>query len=276
MKKPIIAIMYDFDKTLSTKDMQEYSFIPSLNMSADEFWDESNKQAQQNNMDHILSTMWLMLKKHFAIYGGLTREALVEHGKKVILNNGVLEWFSRVNSYGEELGVEIRHYIISCGLKPMIEGTGIAKYFRQIYACDFVYNDKGNAIWPSVAINYTSKVQFLFRINKGIEDVSEHIKINMHMADELRPVPFSNMIYIGDGLTDVPSMKLTRLNGGYAIGVYQDITDSTYLVNDDRVNFYVKADYAPNTEMDDAIKIILKKIATDNNLHFMEKNNRRK
>jgi len=260
MKKPIVAIIYDFDNTLSTKDMQEFTFIPSLGITADEFWSMCDETSHKFNMDHILAYMYLMATMSKAKGLRLTRETLGEMGKGVKFFEGVKSWFKRINSYGEELGLEVRHYIISCGLKPMIEGCDIAHEFYNIFACDYVYNDNGEPIWPAVAINYTSKTQFLYRINKGVEDVGEHKKLNMYMPRDSRVVPFENMIYVGDGLTDVPSMKLARQRGGYAIGVYRKPEDASYLVNEERVDFYVKSDYRDGSDMDLAMRAILDKI----------------
>lgn len=260
MKKPIVAIIYDFDNTLSTKDMQEFTFIPSLGITADEFWSMCDETSHKFNMDHILAYMYLMATMSKAKGLHLTRDTLGKMGKGVKFFEGVKSWFRRINSYGAELGLEVRHYIISCGLKPMIEGCDIAHEFYNIFACDYVYNESGEPIWPAVAINYTSKTQFLYRINKGVEDVGEHKKLNMYMPRDSRVVPFENMIYVGDGLTDVPSMKLARQRGGYAIGVYRKPEDASYLVNEERVDFYVKSDYRDGSDMDLAMRAILDKI----------------
>ena len=261
MGKPIIALIYDFDNTLSTRDMQEFTFIPALGMSPSEFWTNCDKLAQENSMDHILAYMLLMAKKANEKGIDLSPESLRKMGKDVQFFDGVDTWFKRVNDYGESLGLEIRHYIISCGLKYMIEGCDIGKEFYNIFACDYLYDENGKVIWPSVAINYTSKTQFLYRINKGVEDMGEHKKLNMYMPQNERVVPFENMIYIGDGLTDVPSMKLTRSRGGYAIGVYKYPADATYFVKEDRVDFYVASDYTEGSEMDVAMKAILNRIS---------------
>lgn len=260
MKKPVAAIIYDFDNTLSTKDQQEFMFIPALGMTAEEFWHECDVISHANQMDHILAYMWLMVKKSKEKGLHLSFDELRKMGSGVEFFRGVKGWFSRINAYGESLGLEVRHYIISCGLKPMIEGCAVAHEFYNIFACDFVYDEKGEPIWPAVAINYTSKTQFLYRINKGVEDVDEHKKLNMYMPRNIRAVPFQNMIYVGDGLTDVPSMKLVRSRGGYAIGVYRHPEDAGYLVDEERVDFYVKSDYSENSQMDLDMKAILDKI----------------
>ncbi len=260
MNKTIVAIIYDFDNTLSTKDMQEFTFIPSLGITADEFWAQCDKTSHEYNMDHILAYMYLMAKMSKQSGVPLSAEKLREMGKGVEFFDGVKEWFARINNFGASLGLEVRHYIISCGLKPMIEGCDIAHEFYNIFACDYVYDQNGEPVWPSVAINYTSKTQFLYRINKGVEDVGEHKKLNMYMPKNQRVVPFCNMIYVGDGLTDVPSMKLARQRGGYAIGVYRNPEDASYLVDEERVDFYVKSDYTENSQMDEAMKAILQKI----------------
>lgn len=260
MNKTIVAIIYDFDNTLSTKDMQEFTFIPSLGITADEFWAQCDKTSHEYSMDHILAYMYLMAKMSKQSGGPLSADKLREMGKGVEFFDGVKEWFARINNFGASLGLEVRHYIISCGLKAMIEGCDIAHEFYNIFACDYVYDQNGEPVWPSVAINYTSKTQFLYRINKGVEDVGEHKRLNMYMPKNQRVVPFCNMIYVGDGLTDVPSMKLARQRGGYAIGVYRNPEDASYLVDEERVDFYVKSDYTENSQMDEAMKAILQKI----------------
>lgn len=260
MNKTIVAIIYDFDNTLSTKDMQEFTFIPSLGITADEFWAQCDKTSHEYSMDHILAYMYLMAKMSKQSGVPLSADKLREMGKGVEFFDGVKEWFARINNFGASLGLEVRHYIISCGLKPMIEGCDIAHEFYNIFACDYVYDQNGEPVWPSMAINYTSKTQFLYRINKGVEDVGEHKRLNMYMPKNQRVVPFCNMIYVGDGLTDVPSMKLARQRGGYAIGVYRNPEDASYLVDEERVDFYVKSDYTENSQMDEAMKAILQKI----------------
>ena len=217
MNKTIVAIIYDFDNTLSTKDMQEFTFIPSLGITADEFWAQCDKTSHEYSMDHILAYMYLMAKMSKQSGVPLSADKLREMGKGVEFFDGVKEWFARINNFGASLGLEVRHYIISCGLKAMIEGCDIAHEFYNIFACDYVYDQNGEPVWPSVAINYTSKTQFLYRINKGVEDVGEHKRLNMYMPKNQRVVPFCNMIYVGDGLTAVPSMKLARQRGGDAL-----------------------------------------------------------
>lgn len=262
MNKPIVALIYDFDNTLSTRDMQEFTFIPALGMTATEFWAASDKLAHKSDMDHILAYMYLMATEAREKGISLSREALRAMGRDVQFFDGVKEWFKRINAYGDSLGLEVRHYVLSCGLKSMVEGCGIAHEFHNIFACDYLYDDNDEPLWPSIAINYTSKTQFLYRINKGVENIGEDAKLNMYMSRDERVVPFEQMIYIGDGLTDVPSMKLVRQRGGYAIGVYKKPSDATYLVDQNRVDFYLKCDYTESGEIDTAMKAILAQIAT--------------
>ena len=209
MKKPIIAIMYDFDKTLCTRDMQEYTFIPSVGMQPDEFWNHTAVVATEETMDSILSYMYCMVEKAHQTGIPLTRESLVACGKDVEYHPGVEGWFERINRYAEEAGVEVEHYVLSSGLKEIIDGTTIAKYFKKIYACEFMYRD-GQAVWPKMAVNYTNKTQFVYRVNKGVLDINNDVDLNNSRPDHEKRVFFSNMIYIGDGLTDVPCMKLVK------------------------------------------------------------------
>ncbi|MDD3832005.1 MAG: haloacid dehalogenase-like hydrolase [Clostridia bacterium] len=257
-----VALMYDFDKTLSTKDMQEYVFIPQLNMTPEQFWLMSDQMATKNNMDGILCTMFLMVNSAKKGNVDITKNALMAQGSKIKLHKGVKGWFPRITEYGNQLGLNVKHYVISSGLKTIIDGTSIAKYFAKIYASDFIYDQDGLPIWPSMAINYSSKTQFLYRIHKGVEDTNEHYKLNRRTNQADIQVPFSNMIYFGDGFTDVPAMKLTRMNGGYSIGVYQNKSND-YLVQDDRVSFYCPSDYSADTLLDRIVKTILLKISAE-------------
>jgi phosphoserine phosphatase len=215
-----VALIYDFDGTLSAGNMQEYNFIPAVGKSNKEFWSEANDLAEEQDADQILTYMALMIRAAQAKGISLRREAFQECGKGVELYPGVMEWFDRINSYGEQRGVKILHYINSSGLKEIIEGTAIADKFQKIYACSFLYNIDGIAYWPAVAVNYTNKTQFIFKINKGVESVYDTKQVNRYMEEKSRPVPFSRMIYVGDGTTDIPCMRLVKNFGGHSIAVY--------------------------------------------------------
>ena len=171
MKAPVAALIYDFDKTLCTKDMQEYGFIPSLGMKAGEFWREVNELTDREQMDNILAYMYLMVEKSRQRNLSVTRRTFEELGAGVEFFPGVMSWFERVSRFGADRGVEIQHYIVSSGIREIIEGTPIAAHFKKIYACEFMYGEGGAIRWPKIAINYTAKTQFLFRINKGVLDV---------------------------------------------------------------------------------------------------------
>lgn len=260
--EPIIAIMYDFDKTLCTRDMQEYDLIPKLNMSAADFWAEANGFGRAQKMDGILAYMYTCIKRCREKGVSLKRESFVESGKNVELYNGVAQWFDRINAFGKEQGARIEHYVISSGMKEIIEGTSIADKFTEIFACEFYYDEDGNAAWPKTSVNYTNKTQFVYRINKGVLDVSNDVDLNRSMPDDSKRVPFTNMIYIGDGLSDVPCMKMMKAYGGQAIAVYQDDSKAKVeeLLIKDRVDFVFPADYSAEGELDKTVKNIIKKI----------------
>ncbi len=210
VSKPIIAIMYDFDKTLCTKDMQNYRFIPSLGMQVSDFWDYTNNIQQSEKMDSVLAYMYAAIKLSKERNIPLKREGLAENGKGIEFFKGVEEWFSRINKFGEENGVKVEHYVISSGMKEIIDGTAISGEFKNIFACEYLYGADGNAVWPKTAVNYTNKTQFVYRINKGVLDVSNDVDLNRSMPDDSKRIPFQNMIYIGDGLSDVPCMKMMK------------------------------------------------------------------
>ena len=221
-QRPIIALLYDFDKTLCTTDMQNYAFIPSLGMTPAEFWPVANSFGSANRMDGILAYMYTMISESEKRNMPLTREKLVKMGRDIVLYPGVEDWFRRINAFGEELGVQVEHYVISSGLREIIEGSSISKAFKEIYASEFYYDETGCPVWPKLAVNFTAKTQFVYRINKGVLDVSDDKTLNDSMPDDSKRVPFHNMIYVGDGLSDVPCMKMMRAYGGQAIAVYQE------------------------------------------------------
>lgn len=262
--KTVAAILYDFDKTLSTKDMQEYAFIPGIGMTADDFWKQCNRLTTEHNMDQILSYMYVMLNEARG-KKLLNRSEFTKLGKSVELLPGVLSWFDRVNAYGAQLGIEVEHYIISSGLKEIIEGTPIASYFKQIYAAEFFYDDKGVPVWPAMAVNYTSKTQFLFRINKGVLDVTDHKGLNEFTPENQRRIPFGNMLYIGDGYTDVPCMRLVKANGGHSVAVYSDNKQTaTEIMKQGRVDFIAPADYRENEKLEQTVFAVLDFIKAKN------------
>ena len=271
---PIIAFLYDFDKTLCTTDMEDYAFIPSLGYTPAEFWGRANAFGWENRMDGLLAYMYTMIQECAAQNIKLDRAFLNHCGESIQLFPGVREWFARINAFGESLGVQVEHYVISSGLREIIEGSGIAQEFREIYACEFYYNENGDACWPKLDVNFTNKTQFVYRINKGILDVSRDKELNDSMPDDSKRVPFTNMIYMGDGLSDVPCMKMMRAYGGKAIAVYQASNRQGVekLLADGRVDFIFPADYREGMELDRTVRDILRKMTITDRL--LEVNNR--
>ena len=269
MSKKLIpmAICYDFDGTLSPKNMQDYAFMDHIKQTPKKFWMESNKFAQQNNADQITAYMYHMLKVAKDNNTEFTKDALSKYGKNIELFKGVDSWFNRINQYAKSKGIFLKHYIISSGLKEMLEGTKIKKYFTKIFASSFIYDNNNAALWPAMVINYTSKTQFLFRINKGCENITDNSKINEYVLPENRPIPFRNMIYIGDGDTDIPCMKMVKMQGGHSIAVYNTKKRGKKekvlkLIEDGRVNAVLPADYSDSKDIDKYVKSIIDNLAT--------------
>lgn len=262
-KQPIIAFLYDFDKTLCTTDMQDYSFIPSLGYTPDEFWGIANNFGYKNRMDGLLAYMYTMIDECRKKGICLDRNYLVSCGHAIELFPGVTDWFSRINAFGAEQGVQIEHYVLSSGLKEIIEGSGISHEFKEIYACEFLYGEDGIASWPKLDVNFTNKTQFVYRINKGILDLAKDKELNASMPDDSKRIPFTNMIYVGDGLSDVPCMKMMRAYGGQAVAVYQKSNRPGVeeLLAKGRVDFIFPADYREGTVLDTTMKNIIRKIA---------------
>ena len=266
--RPVLAICYDFDKTLSPDDMQAQGYIQAVyDGDVQTFWNESNALAEKNEMDSNLAYMYKMVHE---ARGRIicTKKTLADYGAKVTLFPGVEEWFERIRQYGNDHGVIVEHYIISSGLKEMIEGTSIAKAgaFEKIYASSFMFDDRGVAVWPAQAINYTNKTQFLFRIQKGVLDVNDS-GVNDYFPPEDIRVPFRNLVYIGDSDTDIPCMKLVNTNGGHSIGVYNnDTLDKSKvfkMLHDKRIKYFAPANYEEGSELDRLVKAIIVRTAAN-------------
>ena len=260
------AIMYDFDLTLSTKNMQEYSLLPALNVDADQFWGDVTEFSKKNNMDSVLAYMYKLIEYGKKNNVKLTRDFFHQFGKDIQFYPGVEEYFSRINKYAASKGILLQHYIISSGTMEIIEATSIYPYFTKVFACQYHYDENGEAIWPNLAINYTGKTQFLFRINKNSLDICDNSKINA--KNVARDIPFNHMIYIADGMTDVPCMVLVKNNGGYSIAVHdQNKNTHRQLLKDGRVNYVALADYRQGSELSNIIESIIDKIAIEEKLN---------
>ena len=265
-KYTTVAIAYDFDGTLAKGNIQENSFIPELGMDKEAFWKEVKKITKDNEMDEILSYMFLLIKKAKEKEISCKKESFKKHGKTVEYFSGVEQYFTNINEYAKNKSIKLEHYIISSGTKEMIEGTSIAKEFEAIFASSFKYNVDGVAQWPALAINYTTKTQYLFRINKGIKNAWDNSSINEYTPPKERPILFENMIYIGDGATDIPAMKMLNYQGGTSIGVYPPNTKGAKtkaqeLLQNNRANYIAKADYSNGSEIDQIVKSILDQIS---------------
>ena len=266
--KTIVALLYDFDKTLCTQDMENYAFIPSLGMDPDDFWREANDFGRQEHMDSVLAYMYTMVRKCAELGVPLTRDSLKRCGQDIAFFPGVADWFSRISQYGRQLEVQVEHYIISSGLREIIEGSAVAGAFKEVYASEFYYDGEGRPVWPKLAVNFTAKTQFVYRINKGVLDVSDDKTLNDSMPDDSKRVPFTNMIYIGDGLSDVPCMKMMRAYGGQALAVYQKANQKgvEQLLRQGRVDFIYPADYREGTALENTVKQIIRKMAVSQQL----------
>jgi len=283
-QKTKIAICYDFDGTLAPGNMHEHSFLPELKIKKELFWGEVKELAKEHNMNEILAYMHLTLKKANENSHEIKRETFINLGKNIRLFKGVNSFFKNINNYAVNKNIIIEHYIISSGLKELIEGTSIKTNFKYIFASEYMYDVNGVAIWPSLAIDYTNKTQYLFRINKGILNSWDNTKINKYTPAAERPIPFSRIIYIGDGETDIPAMKTVNAQGGYSIAVFdQNKRHSkrkkspkeicSELVKYNRASFIAPADFSKNKDLDKIIKIILSNIIAKTELDNFSKKN---
>lgn len=276
MRKPIIAIIYDFDKTLCTTDMQNYSFIPSLGMTPEEFWKETGKFCDQFGVEKILGYMYLMFSKCREKNIPLTKKFLAECGEKIEFFPGVETWFKRIKDFGAEHNVKIEHYLCSSGNKEIINGSKISKYFKAIFGCEFVYDPiSKNAIWPKNAVNYTQKTQYLFRISKGILDISDDD--NLNARTKKRRIEYHHMIYLGDGITDVPCMEIINSYGGFSIAIESSKSSqntSKKLLDDKRVKYICRGDYKDGSKLDKLVKNIILLIENESRIAKFDKSHK--
>lgn len=274
MKRTKVALIYDFDETLSTTYMQDYLLIPELGMKPTDFWHEANAWSARNGVDQVTGSMYYFTKLAKEKGFCLTRENLSYCGAFIVFFKGVEEWFERINKYGKFLDLDIEHYIVSSGYEEIIEGCSIRKFFKDIYGCAFAYGEDGLPVWPARVVNYSGKVQYLSKINKGLGKFDDKV-VNEYMPDEERRIPYTRIIYFGDGMTDIPSMKMVKNHGGTAIAVYKPHSrhkaKAIRLLTDNRVNFALSADYRAGKEIDSVVKTILNKIATERDLEVLKK-----
>lgn len=260
-----VAIAYDFDGTLSPGNMQEYDFIPKLDISPKDFWAEAGKLAKTHQMDTILAYMWLMIRAADKKDIPVRKSDFHDFGKQIRFFPGVEKWFGHINRYAQTKGIRLEHFIISSGIREMLEATPIYHEFQKVYASAFMFDHNDIACWPALAVNYTTKTQYLFRINKGTLDVHDNSVINKFVPMNERPVPFENMIFIGDGETDIPCMRLVKEQGGHAIAVYHPEkagaeNHARQLVSEGRATLFTAADYRPGEGIDRAVTAILDRI----------------
>lgn len=273
-----VAIAYDFDGTLAPGNMQEYNFIPDLNMDKGKFWQEANDLARRHDMDEVLAYMHLMLLKAKEKNISIREETFLKYGSQITFFEGVEGYFDRINAYAASKNIHLEHFIISSGLREFVKGTAIARHFKSIFASGFQYDDDGIACWPALTVNYTNKTQYLFRINKGIYNSYDNTLINKSMPEDKRAVPFSNLIYMGDGETDVPAMKMVNLYGGTTIAVYNPNSVATPshprsskdvcldLIRQNRADYIAPTIYTEGGELDTILKKIIDKIAMEQDL----------
>jgi hypothetical protein len=265
-EKRTIALVYDFDGTLSPRPMQEYAFLPSIGEDPAAFWAESNRLAREQKADPLITYMHLLYKKAKAKGIRIDREDLVAQGRAVELFAGVMEWFDEIEGYvalRAESPVQLRHYLVSSGLTEIIEGTPIRHRFHNVFASEYWF-EAYDTPYPKRVITDTGKTQYLFRINKGVEDLGE--SINGHMPEPARPIPFANMIYFGDGDTDVPSMAVMRKNGGHAVAVYppgKSRAKCIDLFRAGRCDYFASADYRRGSDLFRRTCLLLDRILAD-------------
>ena len=266
MKQNTIALVYDFDGTLIPKTMQDYTIIPRLKLRSDKFWSDIMEEAEATDGEVMMIYMRQLITRASSMNIKITKSEFKLMASKIEYFKGVFTWFDNINKYlkNNHKRIKVAHYVISAGHHEILESTAIRKKLKNVFGSQYYFNEQGHATFPKVVVTDTAKTQFLFRINKGKEKVSD--SINSHMPEELRPIPFENMIYIGDGLTDVPSMALIKKQNGHSVSVYPKGSKKQKKVSNDllaakRVDFIAEANYARNSVLFKRICLIIDMIS---------------
>ncbi len=272
------ALVYDFDGTLARGNMQDVALLPQLGVKTPAqiaaFWKAVLTQNTADDGDHTLAYLRHLVEAGRESGHPITYKLLQSCGAKLSYFDGVTDWFDRIDAFGKSVGLEIEHYVVSAGNREIVEGSPIYSKFKNVFGCKYHYDKKGEAVWPSVVVNYTTKTQFLFRINKGIENHWDYKAVNEWMPGEDRPIPFSRMIFIGDGDTDVPSFKMMMVQGGTSIAVFDpdEWADKGHskthdLIAEQRVHFVAPADYTETSQLDIVVRGVLDRIARAERVH---------
>lgn len=223
VENKVFALIYDFDNTLIEGNLPDHSLLEEIGWEPEEFWKVSNKRAEDQRADMVCVYMHTLLEKAEEAGKPITREMLERHGKKIKMREGFADgqnsWFKRTGEIAREHGLEIQHYVITSGLAEMVEACPIANDLRAVFGSRYLYDENGKAVGLAHVVNYTNKTQHLFRINKGVHDIADDRKLNEYMHEETRPVPFSNMLFIGDGFTDIPCFSLIKRFQGHTLAV---------------------------------------------------------
>lgn len=258
-----IALVYDFDGTLSPQPMQEYTVLPRMGVVPREFWEKVNEEARATESDMMLVYLRHILETLDRQKIAVKRGDFARMAGAIRYFPGVEGWFARMNAYVRRRSggkARLNHYLISAGQKEILDGVSIRRHFKRIYASEYHFNHHGVATFPKLLVTDTAKTQFLFRINKGRESLGE--SINEHMPEADRPIPFQNMIYVGDGMTDVPSMALTKKSGGHTVAVYGGREDRQQaicvkLLEAGRADFIAEADYRKASKLSRRMELLL-------------------
>ena len=264
-----IALVYDFDGTLSPQPMQEYTVLPKIGIEPAAFWAKVNREARETESDPMLVYMRHILEALERERVDVKRGDFAAMARAIEYFPGVATWFGRMNAYVKKRSkgrARLRHYLISAGQKEILDGASIRRHFKRIYASEYHFNHHGVATFPKFLVTDTLKTQFLFRINKGVEAVTE--SINEHMPEADRAIPFQNMVYVGDGMTDVPSMTVTKKNGGHTVAVYDPGSEKgratgAKLLDAGRVDFVAEADYRAGSKLARRVELLLDAIVAD-------------
>ncbi len=264
----IIGIIYDFDGTLSPNNMQEDTIFPAYGIDKNEMWAKADYLVRKMGYERTLAYLKLFIHDEAFSHKPIQKEKLKSLAKEICYFEGVKDFFKNIDEWLSKIpevaewGIQIEHYVISSGMQSILEGTDIYPYFKRTYACEYEYDELGHPVFPKLVINDTNKTQFLFRINKGKLDLNEDI--NSHMSESDRRIPFRNMIYLGDSVTDIPAMTVVQRFGGHAIAVFNPacrVGDKVkQLVSSGRVDHFVPADYRKESLLFKVLQNVLKKI----------------
>jgi phosphoserine phosphatase len=262
-----IAFIFDFDDTLAPDSTS--GFLHHFGVDVQAFWKKDVQELIEKDWDPIPAYLYQMIRLSNNSKR-ITREALAEWAKQITYYPGVENIFDSLRQHAKAVDptLKLEFYLISSGIAGILRHTSIAKHFEDIWACDFDYDDEGQILFPKKVVSFTDKTRYIFHISKGIfgeKSRGRPFDVNQKVESRDLRVPLNQMIFVGDGYTDIPCFSLVRKGGGIAIGVYDSDNRDKWgrawgFIEQQRVSNLVPADYTPKSALANSLMMSIESI----------------